>query len=161
MKAIVYLSGTGFTKRYAEMLSSKTGLPCYDLKTAQKEVKEGEEIYYLGWVYANTVKGLSKAQKRWKLAAVSPVGMYPESPTNNDILKSTNKLTCPMFYLQGGMQPDKIKGVNKLILKMVCKFLTKDEKPENADIIKTFREGCDCVSEENLAAALTYIMMES
>ena len=159
MKAIIYLSGTGFTKRYAEMLSQKTGLPCYDLKTAQKSVPAGEEVFYLGWVYANTIKGLKKAAKRWSLTAAAAVGMYPESDANTRILTETNKLTCPLFYLQGGLRPDKIKGIDSLLLKMVCKFLTKEDKPENADIIRTFREGCDCVSEENIAKPVTFMLM--
>ncbi len=160
MISIVYLSATGFTKRYAEMLSEKTGIPCYDLKSAQKQVAAGEEIFYLGWVYANNIKGLKKASKRWKVSAAAAVGMYPESDANSSILKDANKLTCPLFYLQGGLKPNEVKGIDKLLLKMVCKFLTKDDKPENADIIKTFKEGCDCVSEENIAKPVTFLMMK-
>ncbi len=160
MKAIVYTSGTGFTERYAKMLSEKSGLPCYDLKTAKKELPANEEIIFLGWVYANTVKGLKAAEKRWNVAAVGAVGMYPENDTNTQILKDTNGLACPLFYMQGGMQPDKIKGINKLLLSMVCRFLTKDDKPENADIIKMFKEGCDFVSEENISKAIAFILMK-
>jgi flavodoxin len=34
MKAIVYKTNTGSTKRYAEMLAKDTGLPAYELRQA-------------------------------------------------------------------------------------------------------------------------------
>ena len=38
MKAIVYMSQTGFTRRYAEPRAAKTGLPAYDAKTAKGQL---------------------------------------------------------------------------------------------------------------------------
>ncbi len=38
MKAIVYESNTGFTQKYAFMLSEKTGLPAYLLENAKSEL---------------------------------------------------------------------------------------------------------------------------
>lgn len=36
MKAIVYISNTGHTKKYAELIGEKTGLPVYELSEAKK-----------------------------------------------------------------------------------------------------------------------------
>ncbi|MDO5443636.1 MAG: hypothetical protein Q4G10_08195 [Bacteroidia bacterium] len=57
IKAVVYTSETGHTKKYAELFGERTGLPVYDLDTAIKEVPKGAEIVYLGWLMAGTVKG--------------------------------------------------------------------------------------------------------
>lgn len=37
--AIVYVSNTGYTKAYAQMLGNQTGLPVYPLEEAQKVLK--------------------------------------------------------------------------------------------------------------------------
>ena len=39
MKAIVYTSQTGFTKRYAELLSEATGVPAWSAKEAAKQYR--------------------------------------------------------------------------------------------------------------------------
>ena len=56
MKAIVYTSQTGHTQRYAQMLAERTGVPAYSLKEAGKSLRRGEEIFYMGWLMAGTVK---------------------------------------------------------------------------------------------------------
>ena len=50
---IVYESKTGFTKRYANMLATKTGLKVFPIKEYLK-VNQDEEIIFLGWM-----KGIS------------------------------------------------------------------------------------------------------
>jgi hypothetical protein len=75
MKAIVYTSKTGSTKRYAEMLSAETGLPAYALDGAGKKLAKGSEIIYMGWIMANSVKGYKKAAGRYAVRAVCAVGM--------------------------------------------------------------------------------------
>lgn len=48
MKAIVYTTQTGSTKRYAQMISEGTGLPVYSFKDSKKNVPVGADIVYLG-----------------------------------------------------------------------------------------------------------------
>ena len=63
MKAIVYTSSTGHTTEYAKILGEKTGLPVYALNEALKQLSNGIEIIYLGWLFANGIKGYKKAAK--------------------------------------------------------------------------------------------------
>lgn len=67
MKAIVYTSQTGHTQRYAQMLAERTGVPAYSLKEAGKSLRRGEEIFYMGWLMAGTVKGLQSAMDRYTI----------------------------------------------------------------------------------------------
>ena len=76
--AIVYTSATGFTARYAQLLSRKTGLPCLALERA-KELPGDTPVLYLGWLCAGGIKGLKKARKRLAVRAVCAVGMAPAS----------------------------------------------------------------------------------
>lgn len=45
--AIVYASATGFTRRYADLLSERTGLPCFALGTVPGPDR-GAAVLYLG-----------------------------------------------------------------------------------------------------------------
>lgn len=53
---IVYESKTGFTERYAEMLSAKTGLKAFRVKELAKVNRE-EEVVFLGWMKAGKIQG--------------------------------------------------------------------------------------------------------
>ena len=75
MKAIVYTSDTGHTERYAKMLGDKTELSVYKLDEALKQLPYGSEIIYLGWLFANNIKGIKKASKNYKISAAVAVGL--------------------------------------------------------------------------------------
>lgn len=47
VNAIVYTSATGFTRRYAQMLGERTGLPVHDLRGGIPPVR-GTRVLYLG-----------------------------------------------------------------------------------------------------------------
>ena len=78
MKAIVYTSQTGHTQRYAQMLAERTGVPAYSLKEAGKSLRRGEEIFYMGWLMAGTVKGLQSAMDRYTIRGAAIVGVSPQ-----------------------------------------------------------------------------------
>ena len=110
MKAIVYTSQTGHTQRYAQMLAERTGVPAYSLKEAGKSLRRGEEIFYMGWLMAGTVKGLQSAMDRYTIRGAAIVGVSPqgngdlwtEARINGGYSDSGGRL----FYLQGGYAPD-------------------------------------------------------
>ena len=83
MKAIVYTSQTGHTQRYAQMLAERTGVPAYSLKEAGKSLRRGEEIFYMGWLMAGTVKGLQSAMDRYTIRGAAIVGVSPQG--NGDL----------------------------------------------------------------------------
>ncbi len=161
MKAIIYESNTGFTERYAKTLSEKTGVPAYTLKEAKKAVPKDSEVVFLGWVFANKIQGFDKAKKQWRVEALAAVGMNPLSDKNTEIVKDANKPECPMFYLPGGLNNDKLGGMHKMMLSMVRKSLEKENKPEYADVIKMFNEGGDFFSEEYLEGLLALMLMKT
>ena len=55
-RAIVYTSNTGYTARYAAILSEKLGLPAHTLAEAKKTLTAGTPIIYMGWLMAGSVK---------------------------------------------------------------------------------------------------------
>ncbi|MDF3000413.1 MAG: flavodoxin protein [Bacillota bacterium] len=69
---IVYESKTGFTKRYADMLASKTNLKVFPVKERSKVGKD-EETIFLGWMKAGKIQGLNKL-RNYNVKAVCGLG---------------------------------------------------------------------------------------
>ena len=158
MKAIIYESNTGFTERYAKLLSSKLDIPAYTIAQGKKAVEKGAEVIFMGWVFANKINGLDKAKKQWSVIAAAAVGMNPKTDENTEIVRKANKLEIPLFYLWGGLDNTKLKGINKMMLGIVRDSLIKENKPEYADAIEVFKNGGDFVSEENLTELVAFAL---
>ena len=161
MKAIVFESNTGHTERYARILAEKLGVPCYAIKEASGSVPKGESVFFLGWVMANQICGLKKASRLWDVRAVGAVGICPASDSNSRILAKKNKTDAPIFYLRGGVDYSKLKGLKRTLLELVRDNTARENKPENAELVRTLTEGGDFVCEENLAGIVTFGLMQA
>ena len=159
MDAIVYESNTGFTERYTNILAKKLNKPAYSAKEAASRLEKGAEVIYLGWVMANQVCGLKKAVRRWNVKAAGAVGLYPVSEANTNVLIAKNKPDFPLFYLRGGLDYSKLKGMKKKLILMIRDNLIRENDPQNEDFIKTLTNGGCFVSEENLTALLAFALM--
>ena len=161
ISAIVYTSGTGFTRRYAQMLSRASAIPAYDLEDGRSAPADGTRVIYLGWLWAGQIKGLSKARKRWAVEAVCAVGMAPDYPLEK--LAQENKTgSLPLFFVQGGYAPEKLRGLNKIMMRAMTKQMTKKPPKDEAEagMQKLFLHGGDFVSEDRLAPLLSWLREE-
>ncbi len=159
IKAIVYTSNTGYTARYAEMLSAKTGLPAYTLAQSKISVSKGEAVIYMGWLMAGSVKGYKKAAKLYDVAAVCGVGLGPNGSQLEQVRKSIGAShTLPLFTLQGGMDREKLTGINKFMINMLVKMLSgkKDRTADDEAQLKLILKGGDYVKEENLSEVMEW-----
>lgn len=161
ISAIVYTSGTGFTRRYAQLLSRAAAIPAYDLEAPASLPERGTKVLFLGWLRAGGIVGLSKARKRWDVRAVCAVGMAPEYPREK--LAAQNHMgELPVFFLQGGYALEKMRGVNKLMMGFMTKQMTKNPPKDESEagIQKLFLQGGDFVNEANLAPVLSWLREE-
>lgn len=160
INAIVYVSNTGYTKRYAMMLSKKLGIKAYELKEAKKELKKKESIIYLGWLFAGSVKGFKKAKRRFDVKALCGVGLGATG-AQNEAVRSKHKLekSYPVFTIQGGMDRENLTGLNKFMINMLDKMLTKkdDRTEEENAMLELIKTGGDFVSENELYAVYNYL----
>ena len=156
IKAIVYKSNTGYTKQYAEMLSKSLKVPIYNLEEAKLKLKKHDEIVFLGWVCATKIQGLSKI-KNYNVKCIGAVGVYPTEKNYIESLRKTNKVNAELFYLRGGLNYNKLTGLKKKVLQFVRNMMEKENKVENQEIIKIFKEGANYVSYENLEPMLKYV----
>ena len=100
IKAIIYKSKTGHTKKYAEMLGEKLNMPFYEIKEAEKELNRNDEIIYLGWVCATRIVGSNKVLKKYKVNCCGAVGAYPKTDENVQNIKNANNIKIPLFCCQ-------------------------------------------------------------
>ena len=134
MQAIVYTSKNGHTAEYAQILGTQTGLTVYSLKDAEKQLGKGTQIIYLGWLMASRVSGLNKARKEFKVSAVCAVGLCDTGSLLTEVRKvNTLPEDFPLFTMQGGMDKDKLKGFDKLLINMLTKGLASQKERSETD----------------------------
>ena len=67
IQAILYLSNTGFTEKYAQLLKKRLNIPAYSMKSSIPLANDSE-IIYLGWLKAGFVSGYKKPRRNIKSA---------------------------------------------------------------------------------------------
>ena len=156
---IVYESNTGFTARYAAMLSQKLGIPAAPLAQALKSLPAGTPVIHMGWLMASSVAGYKKAAKRFAIAAVIGVGLG-DTGAQDDAARKACKLPAevPVFTVQGGMDLAKLRGPYKFAIKLLTKAMAgkKDRTPGEDRMLHLLKQGGDYVSEKELAAVLAW-----
>lgn len=157
MRAIVYTSNTGSTAEYAKVLSHQIVVPAYSMKEADKRVKSGAEIIYLGWIMAGKIKGYTEAARKYNIQAVCGVGMG-QTGTQLAEVRTKNKIPqrIPLFTLQGTFDIKKLHGVYKMMMNVMVKTAGKalaekvDRTPEEDDMLDMMLNGSNRVKKENL-----------
>ena len=159
MKAIVYTSETGNTKAYADLLGEQLSLPVYDLREARKVLRRGEPILYLGWLFAGHLKGYRKAASRYCIKCVCGVGLG-DSGSQIDGVRRAEKMSAdlPLFTLQGGMDHEKLRGVNRFMIRMLTKMMSQkqDCTEDEERMLELLIKGGNYVSLENLSEVLAW-----
>ena len=157
VNAIVYTSATGFTRRHAQMLGERTGLPVHDLRGGIPPVR-GTRVLYLGWLFAGGVKDLARARRKWNVRGVCAVGMSPEEMARDAGIGERLGNT-PLFYLRGGYSPEKLPGIYRPMMWMMTKKVTKEppKDEKEAYMHQVFREGADFVDEKYLEPVLAWL----
>ncbi|MGM9946886.1 hypothetical protein [Floccifex sp.] len=167
MEAIVYVTNTGNTQRYAKLLAEHIDLPVYSLEESKRNLKRGTEIIFLGWVMANEIKGYKEANEYFSICMVCAVGMNENGSHPEEIRKANFILEdIPLFTLQGGLYLENLKGANKMIMKMVIKKMKKDLLKKNNrtdqenNMLDLMIHGGSRVCIENLSDVLSWYKEE-
>ena len=157
--AIVYTSGTGYTARYAALLSEKLGLPAHTLADAVRSLPAGTPVIYMGWLMAGSVKDYKKAARCFAIDAVIGVGLG-DTGAQDDAARKACKLPAdvPVFTLQGGMDLEKLRGPYRFAIKMLTKGMAaqKNRTPGEDRMLELLQKGGDYVSEKEPAAVLAW-----
>lgn len=145
---IVYTSETGFTQQYAKLLGKSVGIPVIDLTEAVATLEDGRHIFYMGWVMAGGIKDFKKAKRNFQVAGACGVGIRPDLIQMTTSLNKRYKMKeGQMFYLPGGLAPEKLNATYGKALKMVLGVLTKviQKQPkiskEEERLLEVFEKG--------------------
>ena len=157
--AIVYTSKTGFTRQYAQLLGKRLGLPVYSLEDALYGMDQGSPILYLGWIHASAIRDYRKAAKNFSVCAVCGVGLCDTGTLTDQVRKATAiPASIPLFTLQGGFDRSKLKGLDKLMISMLVKGLSAQEKRSEQDerMLALLQTDGNYVSPDNLKGILDW-----
>ena len=119
IKAIVYESNTGFTREYAELLSSIINVPAIPVIDNSMIFNEREPVIFLGWVCAGKINGIRMARLKFNPVIIAGVGMTPQSDKYAFALAQQNNIDVPFYYLQGGIHRERLKGFYKMMFRLV------------------------------------------
>lgn len=102
--------------------------------------------------------GLNKVRK-YKLKCIIAVGISVPTKEYKNIIMDFNKIKngSSFFYIQGGIDYNKLKGMKKIGLKIVASSIIKENKKENESIIDVLKNGGSLEKEESLDDIINYI----
>lgn len=176
MKAIViYKSSSGHTQQYAHMLAEAIQAEVTPLnRMSSYKLETYDTIIFGGCVHASKIIGIRAFNKKVpkdgkRKILLFAVGANPLSDHNTQELIEKNlkelNMDFPLFYMQGGFDPDKLNFALRAMLQAVGKSIKKKEEkdPEaltEADrgFLEFFREKNSHVSKENLQSLIQEIV---
>lgn len=142
---VIYKSKSEHTKKYARLLAEKMNLECCSLE----EISSYEDIIFCGHIVANKIQGLSKL-KQTELVCVVDVGLMKEDANMITKLKKNNKVEVPLHYLRGGVDYTRLKGISKLVMKVISKSALKNKEKLSKQEISVFEVGGEFFEEGDL-----------
>ena len=163
VQAVLYVSATGFTRRYAQMLAEAAGLPACPARGPGAPAP-GAAVVYLGWLCAGRVRGLRRARTRYDVLAVCAVGMSPLEMVPLLRLAKDNGLEgAPLFYLRGGYAPERVKGLSRAMMAVMTRSVRRSAAkgdPQAEAMLPVLLHGADWVDRENLRPVLDWLGTE-
>lgn len=159
---IIYGSKYGSSRRYAEELSRRTGIPAFDAHGRYDLSAYGTVIYF-GGLYAGGVEGLSKVihhtpddgRRRWVIATVG-LSDPSEASTVGNIETALRRQLPPgifghtaLYHLRGGIDYTKLTPAHRVMMKLMYLSL-KRIPPEKRSVsartmIETYGQKVDFV----------------
>lgn len=160
IKAVVYESHTGFTRKYAKILGRMLDVPAYTIKEAERNLGSQSEVVFFGWICAGKIMGYEQAARNFRIQAVGAVGiLFTEDKTTQKLADDNRISHCPVFYLPGGYRHDQLGTVYRMMAKMILSnMMNKRQKTERDEgLIRLMREGADFVTVDNLEPVMHFI----
>lgn len=167
---IIYRSKTGFTEKYAKWLAES--LSCKAVSYDEKDhldLAAYNTIIYGGSLHAGSIRGVKwfKREASKQTASnkiVLAVGAMPsKSPAVRDAIDQNftaeEQKQIKVFYLQGGLNYEKLGFVDKQMMKMFAKMLAKkkDATEEEREAAKAVAGSYDAADRAFLKPVIEYI----
>ena len=167
-RIILYGSVYGTSRRYAEELSGRTGIPAVSARE-RADLSDSTCVIHIGGLYAGGVEGLKDTlqklpQNREYDFLLVTVGLAdPKDPKNIDNIRASLEKQLPkelyqrvkLFCLRGGIDYKKLNLKHRTMMWMMYQHLKNmpvDQRPKDAQaIIDTYNSKVDFVDFDSLA----------
>lgn len=171
MKIIVVYNGkTGFTEKYGKWIAQELNCEAVSAKEmTEKKWSQYDTIIYGGSMMAGVVRGLDKVKGKFledgKRAVIFAVGAVDRRAVEaiekfkNDNLTPKEQQKIGFFYLEGGINYEKMGFMPKLLLKMMYKSLAKkaDRTAEETGMMHAIEKSADKTDREYIKPLIEYI----
>lgn len=131
-QSIVFFSKTGFTQRYAQLLSQQTGAPLLPLKEASPAaLADCDRVIFGSFLHAGRIMGLKKCLRlaQGKELFLFVTGAAPVDAAQPDFWRanlSEDQLSrIPHFYFPGGLCYEKMSLPDRAMMKLAASFLSR------------------------------------
>lgn len=165
---VVYESKTGFTKKYAKLISQAIDCPISSRKESEKiDLENFTVVIYGGSLYASGVLGLKKIKKRLKGQKLIVFAVGASGPKDNILkeIKEANfsereKNDCSVFYLRGGFNFNKLnlmdKGLMLLMKRSIEKKKPSERTADDRGLLNAYDQPVDFTREKNIEPLISY-----
>jgi menaquinone-dependent protoporphyrinogen IX oxidase len=135
---VIYSSKSGFTEKYANWIAEALECEAVRLRDLEStKMNKARTLVYGGCINAGWVLGLKKFlrrvdQQKNQNVFVFGVGLSPSNSSDAERYHTANlngsDKKIPWFYFQGGMDIDKLRGFEKLLIKIMIETSTKAQR---------------------------------
>lgn len=168
---LVIHSKTGFTQKYADLISKKLTIPCISLKEVTDGIIEQNDVIVFGSrIHAGKIDQLQKIKGKLvsfpkKQLVVFATGATPEATADvinriwTDNFSDEELKTIPHFYMQSGLYYEKMNLFDKSIMKSAAIFISKKKNKDNNEkgFEQAIKKSYDISSEEYIVPLLNYL----
>lgn len=168
---VVYKSTSGFTKRYAEWIAQELDCTLLPWRQAKASALAGCDVLVYGSrLHAGSLDGLKKARKlRQKCGAkrfvLFATGAMPNAaaPTIEEMwrrnLTPEELSQVPHFYMQAGICYEKLGAVDRAMMKLAARVITKQgaKDPAEAQMLKAIQGSYDVADKQYITPLVEYL----
>ena len=169
--AVIYKSKYGSTKKYASWISQRLNADVFESsKVNISKLREYDTLIFGGGLYADRISGISFLTKNYEKLKEKNLIVFTVGIRNTDdskMLKSiykTNfkpemKNNIAFFNYQGCLELDKLKSLDRIIMKMVINVRDKksNKNQDDIDFVNVCKSGEDFCKKENICSLVSYV----
>lgn len=172
---IIYKSRTGFTKRYAEMITEEIDCTLIDYKSiTATTMSEFDTVVFGSRAHAGMIDGYKKAKEMFQKSAAKKFILFVTGATPNaaeEVIKefwkqnlSTDELeNIPHFYMQSGLNYEKMSLPDKAMMKMAAAMMKKKKEKDSyeREFEQAITSSYDISSKEYIKPLISFLKEES
>ena len=160
---VIYNSKTGFTKRYAEWIAEELKCEAVPLGT---KVADYDKIIFCSYIHAGFINRLKKIKTLYgNRLIVAATGATPAAAENvinkiwTENLTGAELESIPHFYLQAGLNYEKMGFWDRTVMKLVAKMVSgkKGDNDVETGALEAMQNSHDISSREFIMPLVEYV----